>query len=306
MTVTFAKNSTAPSITDTFQTTSSTGVTSPIDLTGASVRFRMRARNSSTLKVDSPATIVSAAAGTVRYNWGATDLDTAGDYIAWWKVTFADSTLGEIPEFPLEVRDHATVTTDLTTMGAVRVFLGKKTWEKGQDDVVSDLITRASALITKYTGREFTPVTATRTFQVRNPSFFQLPWDLQSASLIRLSPESATPTTLTNLSDYSLGPLGSYEGVFNTVQLYNANLGNSNTAYRFGYAQVEITGVWGFPSVPADIEHACIVTVATWLRRDVAAFGHVLNIDEGLVERPKLFPSAVLSILDLYKRFAIA
>src|SRR5215471_11076072 len=76
-----------PSITETI---TQNGVA--VDLTGATVRFRMRSVGSQTLKVDQPATIVSAPAGTVRYDWQSADVGTAGDFLAWWVVTSAGKT----------------------------------------------------------------------------------------------------------------------------------------------------------------------------------------------------------------------
>jgi hypothetical protein len=55
---------------------------SPIDLTGATVTFRMRKRGATALTVDAAASVVSAAAGTVRYDWLSGDTDTHGLYDA--------------------------------------------------------------------------------------------------------------------------------------------------------------------------------------------------------------------------------
>jgi hypothetical protein len=55
--------------------------------TGTTVRFRMAPVFEGPLKVDAPAAIVNAVAGTVSYTWGATDLDTAGEFSGVFVVT---------------------------------------------------------------------------------------------------------------------------------------------------------------------------------------------------------------------------
>lgn len=59
-----------------------------LNLSGASVVFRMRLRFSATaLKVNAAATIIDAAAGVVEYSWGATDTDTEGAFDGEFAVT---------------------------------------------------------------------------------------------------------------------------------------------------------------------------------------------------------------------------
>lgn len=70
---------------------------SPVDLTGCSVRFIMRAPGASSAKVDAPAVVEDAANGEVAYTWTASDLDTPGTYHAEWQVTFGG---GAVQTFP--------------------------------------------------------------------------------------------------------------------------------------------------------------------------------------------------------------
>src|SRR6266699_249848 len=95
-------NTRSPSLLDTI---TSDGVA--VDLTGTTVKLQMRAVGSSTLKVDAAATIVTPAAGTVKYDWAAADVNTSGFFTAWWRVTLAGGTTQDTHEFLVEIRDHA-------------------------------------------------------------------------------------------------------------------------------------------------------------------------------------------------------
>ena len=78
---------------------------SPVDLTGASVKFMMREESSSTLKVNASATVVSAVGGQVRYDWAAADVDTKGEYRAWFRVTLSGKDQ-DTPEFTVNFLAH--------------------------------------------------------------------------------------------------------------------------------------------------------------------------------------------------------
>ena len=68
-----------------------------IDLTGASVQFKRRAVNSSTLKVNASASITNASNGAVSYTFSSSNTDTSGLFQGEFQVTFSG---GAIETFP--------------------------------------------------------------------------------------------------------------------------------------------------------------------------------------------------------------
>jgi hypothetical protein len=69
----------------------------PVDLTGASVVFKMQPSDGGPLKVNAPAVILDALTGNVEYQWIPADTDTVGSYLAEFEVTFLS---GKLLSFP--------------------------------------------------------------------------------------------------------------------------------------------------------------------------------------------------------------
>ena len=78
-----------------------------VDLTGGAVVFYMKAQDDGAMKINAAAaTIVLAAAGTVRYTFTAADTNEVGDYWGWFVATIGAVTVGS-PD-PLRVVVHVT------------------------------------------------------------------------------------------------------------------------------------------------------------------------------------------------------
>ena len=86
------QNDTSPSLQATLKDASGTVIV----LTGASVRFHMKALDG-TVKVDAAMTITSTSGGVVQYDWQTGDTDTVGSYSVEFEVTYSDSTIETFP-----------------------------------------------------------------------------------------------------------------------------------------------------------------------------------------------------------------
>lgn len=104
MSLTFVQGDTAPDINAIIH--EEDDPTSVIDLTQvSSVKFQMRRSDDRRYQVNSSATIVDAAAGKVRYQWGANDLSVPGTYYVQWELTYAGGRIQTTsPEVAITVR----------------------------------------------------------------------------------------------------------------------------------------------------------------------------------------------------------
>lgn len=108
-------NDRRPSISATLGFAGSTAVPT---LTGATVTFILRAKDSVTggpkagvtAKVNAAAVVVDAATAKVRYDWAAGDTSVPGDFLAEWEVTGAD---GLTQTFPTDAYNDVLVYADL-------------------------------------------------------------------------------------------------------------------------------------------------------------------------------------------------
>lgn len=189
---------------------------------------------------------------------------------------------------------------DLCTRDQVRRFLVKPTGDVGQNDLIDELIPRASRLISSHCEREFTPTAdATRLFYYDGSGYLSLvPYDLRTVTSITFDVEPGESSTILTASEFRLRPLPAPDGVFSSIrfQVYRASGG------AWADRTIAIRGAWGFAAVPDDVQDAAIKTVAIWLRRDAAAFESTFRLDEERIEHPKSLPSAVFDQLDNYRR----
>lgn len=201
---------------------------------------------------------------------------------------------------------------DLCTLAQVKAYLQKTTTV--HDSILQEKITEASTLLEDLMEREFAPRSSeTRRLPIpvdrkKSRVVFLAPYDLRVPSVVVIHPESTSPVTLTRdaaSQGYTLGPQGPrIMDTYRRITLSRDVLLTSDYATAYGSVLVDVTGTWGPDAVPGPVQHACVVTVGLWFRREIGDRGSGsadMDID-GLDLRPIAVPGSTLKMLEPYGR----
>jgi len=174
-------------------------------------------------------------------------------------------------------------------------YLGITT--EGDDNLLSDLLTRAAGVIDAYTGRHFEAETATKYFNSD---------DTYGRELNLYGYDLLTVTKLTNgnaveiaSGNYRLLPRNDDpKWIIKLDEDYSWEFDDSDS-------EISVAGTWGYSATaPADITHACIRLAAfIYRQKDTSAdIDRPLVTGDGVTIMPSGLPSDVQKLLDRYKR----
>lgn len=278
------------------------------DLSSSTVAFSMRPIGSSTPRVNAAAAVVvNAANGDVRYDWQAADVVAPGGlFLAWWDVTTSGKTQTK-GEFLLELREHALGTGSLVELAEVRLAMGLPDSDRSLDARILEAIASASGMIGDEVQRDLFPIaSATRRRSSRTHVVDLAPFDLRTVSSVTLDPDGAA--TVLAAGDYMLAPAGGSDvlGTYTELLLDPAlALDSLDGVQKFGEVVVEVAGAWGPAAIPRIAREACITTVRSWLRRDVASYAGYEDGEGGATVAPigtyGLPPAARNQLRPLYR-----
>lgn len=182
-----------------------------------------------------------------------------------------------------------------------KLYLGIGSTTTTDDNLLRDLLERASKRIDDYTGRVFEASTETRYFDSDA-------YDANS-KLLWVDKDLLTITTLTNGDDdgttipsteYWLWPR-------NETPYYAIRL-KADSSYTWEWdtdGWVSVLGTWGFSTTPPDdIVHATIRFVAYYYHQKDSGIYETQSFPEaGVVVVPSGMPTDVKDVLDHYKRY---
>jgi hypothetical protein len=268
------------------------------DLTGKTVKFKMRAIGSPTLKVDAAAVVVLAAAGTVRYDWQLIDVDTEARYLAWWEVTTtAGGNKQDMMEASIEFFAHAPQARSLCELEDAASYAPGYRSDPATDSVLRQLIAAESRAIHERTGREFKaimPVVGTRRFDIASWNSSERKVRIGDASAITtvkvIDSDQVTEIETVAAANYVTLPRVRQEWEPITALLFPSR--SASAASLLSGRVLEVAGTWGFPSIPADLREACAKLVVTRYVSDAAAAGSAFSEALAEVNVGALFASA--------------
>ena len=258
---------------------------------GATATFYMRAVNSNTLKINgAAATITSEPANTLRYDWATADVDTAGFFVGWWRVTLVSGQYAESPEFLIWFDDHVPEGGAYISVEELKSSLSLQSSYADAD--IQNAVVAASRSIDARVGRTFTLGTAgeVRTYETNAPGWVEID-DANAITSVVVNGTAAVSGTDYNQVAGGVGwPITTLESI-------------GGYTFPTRTRVIVVTGQFGWPAVPESVKAAAKIVAARFLTRARAAPFGVLNFgfDGGAANLARFDPDLDLLLSD-YER----
>jgi hypothetical protein len=274
------------------------------DLTSSTVKFKMRPVGGSTVIVDANATIVTAADGTVRYDWAAEDVDTAGTYLIWWDVTTSGK-VQAVNEAVIEIRDHAPSENTYLELEEAKATLELSGYSYVDGDMMAALVA-ASRAIDNECGRRFyldTDNTSVRYYTAESANLVLID-DIVDIQEVAVDNGGSGTFVALGTSAYKAGPWNALSDSRPYEFVKAQRAGQWFPCYD---AAVRVTGQFGWTAVPGPVKECTAIYAARLLKRArEAPFGiQSVGIDGVAVRISRTDPD-LMFLLNSYVRRTFA
>jgi hypothetical protein len=266
----------------------------PVNLTGATVAFSMRALGSATPKVNAAAgVVVSAVLGQVRYDWASGDVDTADTYVAWWTVSVGGKTQ-DTPEQVIYMTGHSPGAGRYLTLDEFKNTLTLQGQNYADADAEIAIEAASRGLESAYSTRWIAPVDEVR-YYTRSAERYVNLTDVLAVTAVDLDYNisdiyrgeetgwsdiaGGTYSTSLAVDQYRLLPIYAGEAgngePFKTLELKR---GSQLLRLPMGVDAIRITGTFGWLTVPAGVKTATTIIAKRLLDRARSSPFGVLQI----------------------------
>jgi len=256
---------TSPSISETL----TVGGT-PFNLSSSTAVFKMRPVGSTALKVNAAAVCVSPKTnGTVRYDWQAADVNTVGQYIAWFEITTSGAvqTAGEqVLDFRAHAPDAIPGYCELEQVKSSLSLSG----QSYADLDIRGSIQAASRTIDLVCGRRFYTDGNASAQRFYDASSLDLVLIDDAISISALDIDTAWNGTFST----SLGTSFWNPGPYNNPSLgrpyewiRRRPLSSAQIFPDWIPMSIRVTGQFGWSAVPGPIQEACAMLAHRYMRR---------------------------------------
>ncbi len=218
-----------------------------------------------------------AQIGGVRYDWAALDVDTGGNFRAWFEITLPSGKTQDTPELDVTILEHAPVARPLCALADVLRYVPGYESEQATDETLEGFIAAESRTIHQRHAREFVSIVGagTRLFEIRPREVRSRRiriGDCATVTTVRVLEENGTTlvTTVAATARESLPRTREEWEPIRIIRLFSSTYGGPTISAG---QLLEVVGTWGFPQIPADVREACAKLVIVRYMSDVALEG---------------------------------
>lgn len=156
----------------------------------------------------------------------------------------------------------------------IALWLGV-TLSSDDEEVVDACIASAQGWIDEFCARTFAASEETTRYYVPSDPYYVITDDLVSIATLKTDTGDGTFGTTWDDTDYQLWPLNDPTRPFNRLEAIASLTFPAGNAYGRRRDLVQITGVFGWPSVPSAVKQACVMWSASLFKRRGSPNGSV-------------------------------